>query len=91
MAGLKCTCGNGMWNGEQPNDIEIYMLSDREWDEITERDEHIMLMELPHIIKFEYWRCPECGRISVVNPKNGKKVRVYAIEREIPENDYPKD
>jgi Na+-translocating ferredoxin:NAD+ oxidoreductase RnfC subunit len=48
-------------------------------------------MELPRLIKYEHWRCTECGRISVVNPANGKKIQVYAIEREIPENDYPKD
>ena len=34
MAGMTCTCGAELSNHEVPNDIQLRVYTDREWDEI---------------------------------------------------------
>lgn len=38
MAKLECKCGEQLWNGNTPNDIELVVYTDEEWSNIIEKD-----------------------------------------------------
>lgn len=86
MAGLLCPCGNGMSTIQCPNDYILHIWTDKEFDDITEKDADIIALDLlDYEGKYEYWHCPKCNRVSVVNRKNKHICRVYAIEKEYPD------
>ena len=36
MARFGCRCGETLWNGRTPNDIQLYVFTDRQMDKILE-------------------------------------------------------
>jgi len=63
MANYYCKCGNRLNNSIVPNDIELRVYTDKEWDDII----NIGMMDsvdLPDP-KFDVWRCPKCERVYV--------------------------
>lgn len=81
MAGLGCRCGYGMSNINLDNDIELYVFGNKFIYDVMEKEELITLVDLLDIEqKYEYWKCPECGRIHMIDKKTNMRVRVYAIE-----------
>lgn len=38
MARMTCTCGNQLSNHESPNDIQLRVYTDKEWDKICDCD-----------------------------------------------------
>lgn len=63
MANYYCKCGNRLNNSIVPNDIELRVYTDKEWDDII----NIGIMDsvdLPDP-KNDVWRCPSCERVYV--------------------------
>lgn len=75
MARMNCRCGFAMSTAAAPNDIQLRVYTDREWDEITNRD-MIEGWKLP-LPKYDVWRCPKCERVYVFKPGYGPPVAVY--------------
>jgi hypothetical protein len=56
MARMTCTCGMELSNHEVPNDIELVVYTDKEWDKICDCDTLEPWM-IPRP-KYKVWRCP---------------------------------
>ena len=83
MARLKCKCGEIMWNGNVPNDIELWVYTDKKLECILEKDD-ISSFELPDLFEYNVWRCPKCKRLYVFDEQedtNHAKY-VYKLEKE---------
>jgi hypothetical protein len=78
MARLLCKCGETLSNTQAPNDIELRVYTDREWDEIIQHDS-IDPLTIP-FPKHEVWRCPKCERIHVFD--GDKVIKRYVLETE---------
>ncbi|RCW48611.1 hypothetical protein DFP97_106315 [Paenibacillus prosopidis] len=74
MARYQCVCGTILSNGVFPNDIELYLLTDRQVDEIDEVSEI-------YDVSQSIWQCPDCKRLTFFN-KEGTVSRVYKLESE---------
>lgn len=82
MARLQCKCGETMWNGQAPNDIEVWCYTDRRLDEILANDS-ISSLELWHSYSYNVWVCPRCKRLYVFDRSDPTKVKcVYALEKD---------
>ena len=70
MARMTCVCGAELNNHEAPNDIELVVYTDKEWNEICDCDSiQPWMIPMP---KYEVWRCPICKRIYVY--EDGKEL-----------------
>ena len=78
MAGFMCRCGYGLSNQLAPNDVELTVYTDREWDDIIALGKIEDTIEIPHP-KYSIWRCPKCERVYVFGSDNRVK-KVYALE-----------
>ncbi|NLB62312.1 MAG: hypothetical protein GX802_07880 [Clostridiales bacterium] len=86
MAVEWCTCGNNITAGKTSEDSILFIITEKQFNKLTERDVDSLLMVLPDICQYEYFLCPRCQRVTALNPKSGKKAFVYALERKFPEN-----
>ena len=78
MARMTCTCGAKLSNHEAPNDIELVVYTDREWDKICDCDSiHPWMIPLP---KYNVWRCPVCKSIYVYEDSKESPIMVYRLE-----------
>ena len=78
MAKMICTCGEVLSNSEAPNDIELVVYTDREWNKICECD-NIQPWMIP-LPKYNVWRCPMCKSIYVFEGSKETPVMVYRLE-----------
>lgn len=78
MARLKCRCGEVLSNSLVPNNIELWVYTDKEWDDIMTVDT-INTWEFPSPT-YDVWKCPKCQRIYVFEEHNNKAVKVYKLE-----------
>lgn len=76
MARFQCKCGETLSNSMAPNDIELRVYTDREWDQIT-NCETLDPVAIP-FPKYDVWRCPSCERIYVFDGDN--IVKTYVLE-----------
>ena len=80
MSKLKCTCGNGMSNSNDPNEyiIKVYKKSDIE--NAIKENYNVRLIDFDTLDwDYEYWYCPKCDRIhKVENIPCGKVVKRFA-------------
>ncbi len=82
MARFGCKCGETLSNSMAPNDVQLRVFTDREWDGIINLGD-IDSIDLPDPKK-DVWMCSKCKRIYVFNEEDTSKLlRVYAIEEEI--------
>lgn len=77
MAGFMCKCGQGLSNNIAPNDIQLRVYTDKEWDDIINMG-MIDSLYIPRP-KYDVWRCPKCERVYVFGEDNKVK-KVYALE-----------
>lgn len=78
MARMTCVCGTELSNYEAPNDIQLRVYTDREWDEIFDCDSiHPWMIPEP---KFDVWRCPICKRLYVYGDDKELPVMIYRLE-----------
>ena len=84
MAGFMCRCGQTLSNQMVPNNVELIVYTDEEWDGIIAlgKIEDTITIPLP---THDVWRCPACERIYVFG-KDNKVKKVYALE-----NDWKKE
>ena len=78
MARMICACGTELSNHETPNDIELVVYTDIEWNEICNCDS-IQPWMIP-TPKYEVWRCPVCKRIYVYEDSDESPIMVYRLE-----------
>lgn len=78
MARFECKCGETLSNSMAPNDVELKVYTDKEWDEII-NCEIIDPIEIPSP-RFSVWRCPICERIYVFD--GDEVVKTYVLEKE---------
>lgn len=78
MAKMTCTCGTQLSNQEAPNDIELVVYTDREWDKICDCDSiNPWMIPSP---KYNVWRCPRCKSIYVYEDDKEAPIMVYRLE-----------
>jgi len=75
---MQCKCGEILSNSMAPNDIQLRVYTDREWDDIINMGE-IDSINIPHP-KIDVWRCPKCERVYVFEYGNHKVIKVYKLE-----------
>lgn len=78
MARFQCKCGECLSNSLAPNDIELRVYTDKEWDGIVNLGE-IDSVDIPLPTR-EVWRCPKCERIYVFH--EDELVKTYVLEKE---------
>jgi len=78
MARMTCRCGAYLSNHEAPNDIQLRVYTDREWDEIFDCD-IIQPWMMPRP-RYDVWRCPVCKNIYVFEKGNEIPIMVYRLE-----------
>jgi predicted RNA-binding Zn-ribbon protein involved in translation (DUF1610 family) len=68
-----------MSNSAVPNDFQLIVYSDTEWDKIT--SDTTLVTEIPDS-KYDVWKCPKCKRIFVYNDQSwDTPIVVYAVEQ----------
>lgn len=75
---MTCKCGEVLSNSLAPNDVELIVFTDQEWDNIINL-EQVDPLGLPDP-GYDVWRCPKCERIYVFEPGNDKAIKVYKLE-----------
>lgn len=80
MARFLCKCGKGLSTVQAPNDVELYVYTDSEWDYILNMGDLIDPLDIPDP-KHDVWHCTNCDRIYVFNSDHSVK-KVYK-----PDND----
>lgn len=78
MSRFDCKCGQVLSNSLAPNDVELRVYTDKEWDEIINIG-HIDSVDIP-FPKRDVWRCFKCERIYVFD--GDKVVKRYIIEKD---------
>ncbi|MCX4378492.1 MAG: hypothetical protein OSJ61_20325 [Lachnospiraceae bacterium] len=78
MARMTCTCGAELSNHEAPNDIQLRVYTDREWDEIFECDS-IQPWMIPEP-KYDVWRCPICKSLYIYSDNKELPIMIYRLE-----------
>ena len=88
MANYYCKCGDRLTNQLAPNNVQLRVFTDREWDDIINLG-MIDSADLPDP-KYDVWRCPKCERVYVFEKNRVIKYYVpHSIEElleELPEN-----
>ena len=77
MARMTCRCGKLLDNHESPNDVELVVYTDKEWDKICNCDSLQPWM----IPSPKYEVCPVCKRICVYERQKNIPIMVYALEK----------
>lgn len=78
MARFQCKCGQVLSNSLAPNDVELRVYTDKEWDDIINMGQ-IDSVDIP-FPKRNVWRCSECERIYVFDGDIVRKT--YVLEKE---------
>jgi len=80
MARMNCICGEVLSNSAAPNDVQLRVYTDREWDKILDT-ETIETWKIP-TPKYDVWRCPKCERIYIFKEGSDSAVKIYALEKQ---------
>ena len=79
MARMTCSCGQQLSNGASPNNIQLRVYTDEEWESIFDCETiNPWMIPMP---KYDVWRCPVCKSIYVYEDGNDKPVMVYRLEK----------
>ena len=76
----QCKCGERLNNQLAPNDIQLRVYTDKEWDAIIEKD-ILESWKIPSPT-YDVWRCPKCERVYVFD---GVKLVKYYVLHDIEE------
>lgn len=81
MARIRCRCGAELNNQEVPNEIQLRMYTDNEWDKIFDCESiNPWMIPLP---QYDVWKCPKCQRLYFYEEGNDNPVKVYCLEDEV--------
>lgn len=78
MARMNCICGTVLSNSIVPNDIELIVYTEKEWEQILQHDT-IETWRIP-LPNFDVWKCPRCERIYVFKQGDNKPIKIYMVE-----------
>lgn len=79
----KCKCGETLSNTQVPNDIELTVYTDIEWDNIINMGDLIDPVMIPHP-QVTVFQCTNCGRIHIF--KGYHWLKTYIEEKDYLEN-----
>lgn len=77
MARFLCVCGNTLSNSSAPNDVQLKIYTDVEWDNIINMGDLIDPTDIPNP-KNDAWRCPKCERVYIFEGNN--VIKIYTLE-----------
>ncbi|WP_138494514.1 hypothetical protein [Paenibacillus pinistramenti] len=80
MARFTCKCGEILSNTLVPNNVQLRVYSDEEWDNIIQT-ESIDPLSLP-FPKNDIWRCYKCERIYVFDWESGAVIKTYVLDEQ---------
>ena len=80
MARFVCKCGKILSNSAAPNDIQLRVYTDRQWDDIINTG-MMDSADLPDP-KYDVWRCPNCERVYVFD---GNRLIKYYVPHDVNE------
>ncbi len=80
MAHFLCNCGEDLWNGRVPNEIEIRIFREETWRDAVKQHNDIYLLRED----YDIWKCPKCGRVRSFKKNNLDKV--FQIEEFLTED-----
>ena len=76
---MNCKCGEVLSNSMSPNDIQLRLYTDKEWDSIMEKDT-IETWKIP-LPAHDVWKCPNCKRIYIFEDGVDKPAKIYNLEQ----------
>lgn len=79
MARMECKCGELLSNSQAPNDVQLRVYTDKEWDDMFQ-DDFIEPWKIP-MPTYDVWRCPKCERIYVFKDGNDTAIKIYVLEK----------
>lgn len=79
MARMTCTCGTELSNQEAPNDVQLRVYTDREWDAICNCDS-IQPWMIPEP-RYDVWMCPVCKSLYAYENSKKSPVMIYRLEK----------
>ncbi|MCL2388064.1 MAG: hypothetical protein FWC89_11030 [Defluviitaleaceae bacterium] len=82
MAKMLCKCGKILSTTRAPNDVQLRVYTDEEWDTMM-ADDVIEPWKLPSPT-YDVWRCPECERLYFFGGGYTPAIKVYALEEDSP-------
>lgn len=74
MSKFTCKCGETLSNHRVPNDVELKIYTDKEWERISKLES---IDQIPDP-QYEVWRCIACERLYFF--EDSKLVKSYVIE-----------
>ncbi|PYE41857.1 hypothetical protein HUB98_07220 [Paenibacillus barcinonensis] len=77
MARFQCKCGATLTNTIAPNDVELRVYTDKEWDDILNLGDSIDPVTIP-FPRYDVWRCNDCERIYVFD--GDTVIKTYMLE-----------
>ena len=78
MAKMNCKCGYVLSTTEVPNDIELWVYTDKEWEALLDC-KVIIPWRIP-LPKRDVWMCPKCKRVYVFEKGNSIPKMRYVLE-----------
>ena len=78
MASMICRCGERLTDFLAPNEIQLWVYTDFEWDKLLEQDT-VNTWEITRP-KHSVWRCPKCERVYVFDRGDSDPIKVYCLE-----------
>ncbi|GEB35870.1 MULTISPECIES: hypothetical protein [Brevibacillus] len=76
MAKYGCKCGKTLSNSLCPNDIQLKVFTDKQWEQLYEKS-FITGDDFPDP-EYDVWRCPDCKRIYVFD--GTRLIMQYVLE-----------
>lgn len=76
MARFVCKCGTSQSNSLAPNDVQLWVYTDKEWDEFMKGD-LIDPVQIPRP-KYDVWHCSVCKRVHIFEGLS--LLKTYAVE-----------
>jgi len=77
MARMTCKCGEILSNVLVPNNVQLRVYTDKEWDEIINLGNLIDPVTIP-FPRYDVWRCSQCERIYVFD--ENIVIKTYVLE-----------
>lgn len=78
MARFECVCGNVLSNSLSPNEVELHVYTDYEWENII-NTESLDPITIPKP-KYDVWNCKKCDRLYFF--KDDRVFKIYRVDTE---------
>ena len=77
MANFWCECGERLTTVMAPNDIELRVYTDKEWDNVINLGV-VDTIDIP-LPKHDAWLCPKCKRIHIWKTGSMERFALYEL------------